>query len=82
QFIGRQGQFLYQVGAGRPMYGLTLNNSKFSPDFLLGEASWGAFNYTAVFGGLFASSGYYQSAALGIVLFIGLVGALSAEVTR
>ncbi|ELG0989484.1 fimbrial outer membrane usher protein StdB [Salmonella enterica] len=81
-FMARQGQVRYKVAAGRPLYGGTHNNSMVSPDFLLGEATWGAFNNTSLYGGLIASTGDYQSAALGIGQNMGLLGALSADVTR
>ncbi len=81
-FMARQGQVRYKVAAGRPLYGGTHNNSTVSPDFLLGEATWGAFNNTSLYGGLIASTGDYQSAALGIGQNMGLLGALSADVTR
>ncbi len=42
----------------------------------------GAFNNTSLYGGLIASTGDYQSAALGIGQNMGLLGALSADVTR
>lgn len=80
--MARQGQVRYKVAAGRPLYGGTHNNSTVSPDFLLGEATWGAFNNTSLYGGLIASTGDYQSAALGIGQNMGLLGALSADVTR
>ncbi|EPC0218938.1 fimbrial outer membrane usher protein StdB [Salmonella enterica subsp. enterica serovar Newport] len=81
-FMARQGQVRYKVAAGRPLYGGTHNNSTVSPDFLLGEATWGAFNNTSLYGGLIASTGDYRSAALGIGQNMGLLGALSADVTR
>ncbi|ECI4181741.1 fimbrial biogenesis outer membrane usher protein, partial [Salmonella enterica subsp. diarizonae] len=81
-FMARQGQVRYKVAGGRPLYGGTHNNSTVSPDFLLGEATWGAFNNTSLYGGLIASTGDYRSAALGIGQNMGLLGALSADVTR
>ncbi|EBU1141749.1 fimbria/pilus outer membrane usher protein, partial [Salmonella enterica] len=81
-FMARQGQVRYKVAAGRPLYGGTHNNSTVSPDFLLGEATWGVFNNTSLYGGLIASTGDYRSAALGIGQNMGLLGALSADATR
>ncbi|EJA8585528.1 fimbria/pilus outer membrane usher protein, partial [Salmonella enterica] len=75
-FMARQGQVRYKVAGGRPLYGGTHNNSTVSPDFLLGEATWGAFNNTSLYGGLIASTGDYRSAALGIGQNMGLLGAL------
>ncbi len=79
--MARRGQVRYKVAAGRPLYGGTHNNSTASPDFLLGRPP-GAFNNTSLYGGLIASTGDYQSAALGIGQNMGLLGALSADVTR
>ncbi|ELS9890591.1 fimbrial outer membrane usher protein StdB [Salmonella enterica] len=81
-FMARQGQVRYKVAAGRPLYGGTHNNSTVSPDFLLGEATWGAFNNTSLYGGLIASTGDYQSVALGAAQNMGLFGAVSVDVTR
>ncbi|HAV0157989.1 TPA: fimbrial outer membrane usher protein StdB [Salmonella enterica] len=81
-FMARQGQVRYKVAAGRPLYGGTHNNSTVSPDFLLGEATWGAFNNTSLYGGVIASTGDYQSVALGAAQNMGLFGAVSADVTR
>ncbi|EGB0328394.1 TPA: fimbrial outer membrane usher protein StdB [Salmonella enterica subsp. enterica serovar Poona] len=81
-FMARQGQVRYKVAAGRPLYGGAHNNSTVSPDFLLGEATWGAFNNTSLYGGVIASTGDYQSVALGAAQNMGLFGAVSADVTR
>ncbi|ECG8632846.1 fimbrial outer membrane usher protein StdB [Salmonella enterica subsp. salamae] len=81
-FMARQGQVRYKVAAGRPLYGGAHNNSTASPDFLLGEATWGAFNNTSLYGGLIASTGDYQSVALGVAQNMGILGAVSADVTR
>ncbi|EJI4859062.1 fimbrial outer membrane usher protein StdB [Salmonella enterica] len=81
-FMARQGQVRYKVAAGRPLYGGTHNNSTVSPDFLLGEATWGAFNNTSLYGGVIASTGDYQSVALGAAQNMGLFGAVSVDVTR
>ncbi|HGV9720731.1 TPA: fimbrial outer membrane usher protein StdB [Salmonella enterica subsp. enterica serovar Enteritidis] len=81
-FMARQGQVRYKVAAGRPLYGGRYNNNTVSPDFLLGEATWGAFNNTSLYGGVIASTGDYRSAALGVAENLGLLGALSADVTR
>ncbi|HAU7316454.1 TPA: fimbrial outer membrane usher protein StdB [Salmonella enterica subsp. enterica serovar Wangata] len=81
-FMARQGQVRYKVAAGRPLYGGSHNNSTASPDFLLGEATWGAFNSTSLYGGVIASTGDYQSVALGAAQNMGLLGAVSADVTR
>ncbi len=80
--MARQGQVRYKVAAGRPLYGGRYNNNTVSPDFLLGEATWGAFNNTSLYGGVIASTGDYRSAALGVAENLGLLGALSADVTR
>ncbi|EBU1127669.1 fimbrial outer membrane usher protein StdB [Salmonella enterica] len=81
-FMARQGQVRYKVAGGRPLYGGTHNNSTVSPDFLLGEATWGAFNNTSLYGGVIASTGDYQSVALGAAQNMGLFGAVSVDVTR
>ncbi|EAA7390852.1 fimbrial outer membrane usher protein StdB [Salmonella enterica subsp. enterica] len=81
-FMARQGQVRYKMAAGRPLYGGTHNNSTASPDFLLGEATWGAFNNTSLYGGVIASIGDYQSVALGAAQNMGLLGAISVDVTR
>ncbi|HFJ2022038.1 TPA: fimbrial outer membrane usher protein StdB [Salmonella enterica] len=81
-FMARQGQVRYKVAAGRPLYGGSHNNSTASPDFLLGEATWGVFNSTSLYGGVIASTGDYQSVALGAAQNMGILGAVSADVTR
>ncbi|MDJ7507175.1 fimbrial outer membrane usher protein StdB [Salmonella enterica] len=81
-FMARKGMVRYKVAAGRPLYGGAYNNNTVSPDFLLGEATWGAFNNTSLYGGLIASTGDYQSVALGVGENLGMLGALSADVTR
>lgn len=81
-FLARQGQVRYKVAGGRPLYGGSHNNRPVSPDFLLGEATWGAFNNTSLYGGVIASTGEYQSAALGIGQNMGILGAMSVDVTR
>ncbi|EBS4409317.1 fimbria/pilus outer membrane usher protein, partial [Salmonella enterica subsp. enterica serovar Newport] len=64
-FMARQGQVRYKVAAGRPLYGGRHNNNTVSPDFMMGEATWGAFNNTSLYGGVIASTGDYQALALG-----------------
>ncbi|EDK1374885.1 fimbrial biogenesis outer membrane usher protein [Salmonella enterica subsp. enterica] len=81
-FMARQGQIRYKVAAGRPLYGGPHNNSTASPDFLLGEATWGAFSNTSLYGGMIASTGDYQSLALGAAQNMGILGAVSVDVTR
>lgn len=81
-FMARQGQVRYKVAAGRPLYGGPHNNGTSSPDFLLGEATWGAFNNASLYGGVIASTGDYQSFALGIAQNMGALGAVSADITR
>ncbi|EBW7855269.1 fimbrial outer membrane usher protein StdB [Salmonella enterica subsp. enterica serovar Oranienburg] len=81
-FMARKGQLRYKVAGGRPLYGGPHNNRAVSPDFLLGEATWGAFNNTSLYGGVIASTGDYQSVALGVGQNMGLLGALSVDVTR
>ncbi|ECI5748668.1 fimbrial outer membrane usher protein StdB [Salmonella enterica subsp. enterica] len=81
-FLARRGQVRYKVAGGRPLSGGPHNNRAVSPDFLLGEATWGAFNNTSLYGGVIASPGDYQSVALGIGQNMGELGALSVDVTR
>ncbi len=81
-FMARRGQLRYKVAAGRPLYGGSHNNRAVSPDFLLGEATWGAFNSTSLYGGAIASTGDYQSLALGVGQNMGILGAVSADITR
>ncbi|HDC2548610.1 TPA: fimbrial outer membrane usher protein StdB [Salmonella enterica] len=81
-FMARQGQIRYKVAAGRPLYGGPHNNRAVDPDFMMGEATWGAFNNTSLYGGVIASTGDYQSVALGVAQNMGLFGAVSADVTR
>ncbi|MDJ6367513.1 fimbrial outer membrane usher protein StdB [Salmonella enterica] len=81
-FMARKGMVRYKAAAGRPLYGGPHNNSTVSPDFLLGEATWGVFNNTSLYGGLIASTGDYQSVALGAAQNMGVMGALSADITR
>ncbi|ESG70843.1 fimbria/pilus outer membrane usher protein, partial [Salmonella enterica] len=72
----------YKVAAGRPLYGGRHNNNTARPDFLSGEATWGAFNNTSLYGGAIASTGDYQALALGAGQNMGLLGAIAADVTR
>ncbi|EAP1707842.1 fimbrial outer membrane usher protein StdB [Salmonella enterica] len=81
-FLARRGQVRYKVAGGRPLSGGPHNNRAVRPDFLLGEATWGAFNNTSLYGGVIASPGDYQSVALGIGQNMGVLGALSVDVTR
>lgn len=81
-FMARQGQVRYKVAAGRPLYGGPHNNRAVSPDFMLGEATWGMFNNTSLYGGVIASTGDYRSVALGVGQNMGLLGAISADITR
>ncbi|EBA6833345.1 fimbrial biogenesis outer membrane usher protein [Salmonella enterica] len=81
-FMARQGQVRYKVAAGRPLYGGRHNNNTARPDFLSGEATWGAFNNTSLYGGAIASTGDYQALALGAGQNMGLLGAIAADVTR
>ncbi|EFP3681041.1 fimbria/pilus outer membrane usher protein [Salmonella enterica] len=81
-FMTRKGTLRYKVAAGRPLNGGRHNNRSVSPDFLTGEATWGAFNNTSLYGGIIASTGDYQALALGIGQNMGLPGAVSADVTR
>lgn len=81
-FMARRGQLRYKVAAGRPLYGGSHNNRMTSPNFLLGEVTWGAFNSTSLYGGVIASTGDYQSLALGVGQNMGILGAVSADITR
>lgn len=81
-FMARQGQVRYKVAAGRPLYGGQHNNDTVRPDFLTGEVTWGAFNNTSLYGGVIASTGDYQAMALGVAQNMGILGAISADVTR
>ncbi|WP_272517462.1 MULTISPECIES: fimbrial outer membrane usher protein StdB [unclassified Providencia] len=81
-FMARQGQVRYKIATGHPLYGGTHNNNTVSPDFLLGEATWGVFNNTSLYGGFIASTGNYQASALGIGQNMGILGAISADVTH
>ncbi|EDC5010775.1 fimbrial outer membrane usher protein StdB [Salmonella enterica subsp. enterica serovar Newport] len=81
-FMARQGQVRYKVAAGRPLYGGRHNNNTVRPDFMMGEATWGAFNNTSLYGGVIASTGDYQALALGAAQNMGILGAISADVTR
>ncbi|HIB1631873.1 TPA: fimbria/pilus outer membrane usher protein [Salmonella enterica subsp. enterica serovar Muenchen] len=81
-FMVRKGQLRYKVAAGQPLYGGRHNNRSVSPDFLMGEATWGAFNNTSLYGGVIASTRDYQAVALGAGQNMGILGALSADVTR
>ncbi|ECG5644756.1 fimbrial outer membrane usher protein StdB [Salmonella enterica subsp. enterica serovar Poona] len=81
-FLARRGQVRYKLAGGRPLYGGQHSNRAADPDFILGEATWGAFNNTSLYGGVIASTGDYQSVALGVGQNMGTPGALSVDVTR
>ncbi|WZB77212.1 fimbria/pilus outer membrane usher protein [Achromobacter insuavis] len=48
----------------------------------MGEATWGAFNDTSLYGGVIATNDKYQALALGAGQNLGALGAISADVTR
>lgn len=81
-FMTRKGSVRYQMSAGRPLFGGHGNNHTIAPGFVLGEATWGAFNDTSFYGGLIATHGGYQALALGVGQNLGVLGAVSADVTR
>ncbi|CUI30345.1 Outer membrane usher protein papC precursor [Achromobacter sp. 2789STDY5608621] len=81
-FMTRKGNLRYQVSAGRPLFGGRANNQMAAPGFVMSEATWGAFNDTSLYGGLIATNGNYHALALGAGQNLGVLGALSADVTR
>lgn len=81
-FMTRKGNLRYQLSAGRPLFGGLGGNHLAQPRFILGEATWGAFNNTSLYGGVIATDGNYQALALGAGVNMGLLGAVSADVTR
>lgn len=81
-FMTRKGNLRYQVSAGRPLFGGRASNQMAAPGFIMGEATWGAFNDTSLYGGLIATNGNYHALALGAGQNLGVLGALSADITR
>lgn len=81
-FMARKSQIRYKVAAGRPLNGGLHNNRPVNPEFMLGEATRGAFNNTSLYGGVIASNGDYQSVAIGVGQNMGFLGAVSADITR
>ncbi|WP_241119188.1 fimbria/pilus outer membrane usher protein [Achromobacter xylosoxidans] len=81
-FMTRKGNLRYQVSLGRPLFGGPSGNHVAKPRFMAGEATWGAFNNTSLYGGLIVTDDNYQALALGAGQNMGALGALSADVTR
>lgn len=81
-FMTRKGNLRYQLSLGRPLFGGASGNHVARPRFMAGEAIWGAFNNTSLYGGLIVTDDNYQSLALGAGQNLGRLGALSADVTR
>lgn len=81
-FMTRKGNLRYQLSLGRPLFGGASGNHVARPRFLMGEATWGAFNNTSLYGGLIVTDDNYQALALGAGQNMGRLGALSADVTR
>lgn len=81
-FMTRKDNLRYQVSAGRPLFGGASGNQLARPRFVLGEATWGAFNNTSLYGGLILTDSNYRAVALGAGQNLGRLGALSADVTR
>ncbi|OCZ67905.1 fimbrial protein [Achromobacter xylosoxidans] len=81
-FMTRKGNLRYQLSAGRPLFGGPSGNHAARPRFVMGEATWGAFNNTSLYGGVILTDDTYRAVALGAGQNLGRLGALSADVTR
>lgn len=79
-FLARKGNIRYKTAVGKPLYGGA--NHATTPAFTMGEATWGAFNDTSVYGGTIATDGDYSAVALGVGQNMGILGAASFDVTR
>lgn len=81
-FMTRKDNLRYQLSWGRPLFGGDSGNHLAKPQFVMGEAAWGAFNNTSLYGGLIITNDNYRALALGAGQNLGRWGALSADVTR
>lgn len=81
-FMTRKGNLRYQLSLGRPLLGGPSGNHVADPRFVTGEATWGAFNNTSLYGGLILTADNYRALALGAGQNMGKWGAVSADVTR
>lgn len=81
-FMTRKGNLRYQLSLGRPLLGGASGNHLARPRFMAGEAAWGAFANTSLYGGLIVTDDTYQALALGAGQNMGRLGAISADVTR
>lgn len=76
-FLSREGELRYKVSAGQPR--LTGQGGS-EPGFVATEAAYGLAKDWTVYGGWLAASGY-QSSAMGIGKDLGVLGAVSGDVT-
>ena len=76
-FLSREGELRYKVSAGQPR--LTGQGGS-EPGFMATEAAYGLAKDWTVYGGWLAASGY-QSSAVGIGKDLGVLGAVSGDVT-
>ncbi|MGZ9667419.1 fimbria/pilus outer membrane usher protein [Pseudomonas sp. GNP014] len=76
-FLSREGELRYKVSAGQPR--LTGQGGS-EPGFVATEAAYGLAKDWTVYGGWLAASGY-QSSAVGIGKDLGVLGAVSGDVT-
>ncbi|HEJ9541638.1 TPA: fimbria/pilus outer membrane usher protein [Proteus mirabilis] len=74
----REGQFEYEFSAGQYDGGITTDSKK--SKFALGTFSYGFNNSITAYGGLLIANGY-TSGVIGSGVSLGLLGALSADVT-
>lgn len=81
-FLTRQGQFLYKLSVGESSpFG---RSQRTKPRFIAGEASYGLFSRTSLFGGVIATlnNNEYQAINVGIGQNMNQFGALSFDITR
>lgn len=80
QLMVRPGQFIYHLSGGKTSYS-GANRADGTP-FVAGEAQWGIFNKTTLYGGLIVAGSDYNTVALGVGRDMGQFGALSFDATR
>lgn len=77
-FLTRKGQWRYKLAAGQLAWP---GEGAHQPGFYSGEASWGVFNQTSLYGGLLMGGSGYRAVSAGVGQNLAQLGALSFDVT-